>query len=77
MSDILLAYRIMILLLLIPLWMFYRMKVSKRVRQELHALLLHDIIKGGVKVFGRFVVGAMRLFKKLIVFLVMSIRKLF
>lgn len=76
MLEVIVTYLILIALLLFPFWVLYRMVVSRETRSHLNALLLHDIIKGGLRTFGRLLTGTFRLVGWVAHFLVTEIRRL-
>jgi hypothetical protein len=70
MLEITVTFLILIVLMVLPFWIFYRMAVSQETRSHLNALLLHDIIRGLVK-------GMLGVIRSTIVLLVTGVKKLF
>jgi hypothetical protein len=76
MLEILVTFFILIVLMLSPLWMYYRMTVSKETRSHLNALLLHDIIKITLKALGSFIAAVLRLIAKTFALAISGIKRL-
>jgi hypothetical protein len=76
MLEILVTFFILIVFMLSPLWMYYRMTVSKETRSHLNALLLHDIIKITLKALGSFIAAVLRLIAKTFALAISGIKRL-
>jgi hypothetical protein len=76
MIEILVVLFILIVLLLSPLWVFYRMVVSRETRSHLNALLLHDIIKITLSALAGLITGAFRLLGRTLSLTITGIRRL-
>jgi len=77
MLEITVTFLILIALLPFPLWVYYRMTVSKETRSHLNALLLHDIIRIVLRAIGKLITGALRLIRRIFASMATSIRSLF
>ena len=73
MIEVITLFVIMTVLLLAPLWIYYRMMVSRETRSHLNALLLHDIIKALI----RGIVGLVKSTTSILISMFTGFKKLF
>lgn len=76
MLEILVTFFILIVLMLSPFWMYYRMTVSKETRSHLNALLLHDIIKITLKALGRFIAAVFHVIAKIFALAIAGLKRI-
>lgn len=76
MIEILVTFFVLIVILLSPLWVYYRMVVSRETRSHLNAFLLHDIIKIILSALGGLITGVFRLLGRTLSLAIAGIRRL-